>query len=47
MVVALAFLAWRVLSRWPQAALARAPALYAIGAIAAYWSIDRVLGVFA
>jgi len=28
-------------------ALARAPALYAIGAVAAYWSIDRVVGLLA
>lgn len=37
--------AWRLASRWPRLALARAPALYAIGALAAYWSIGRVAAV--
>lgn len=45
LVVALAFLLWKLLSRFPQAVMARAPALYAIGGLAAYWSIDRVVAV--
>jgi hydrogenase/urease accessory protein HupE len=44
-VVALAFGVYRALSRWPQAAIARAPALYAIGTIAAYWSFGRIVGI--
>lgn len=44
-VVALAFGVYRALSRWPQAVMARAPALYAIGTIAAYWSFGRIVGI--
>jgi hydrogenase/urease accessory protein HupE len=44
-VVVLAFGVYRVLARWPQTVMARAPALYAIGAIAAYWSFGRIVGV--
>lgn len=44
-VVALAYGVYRALKAWPQAMLARAPALYAIGAVAAYWSIDRIVGM--
>ncbi len=42
LVVAAAYAAWRLLARIPQAALARAPALYIIGSVAAFWSIDRI-----
>jgi hydrogenase/urease accessory protein HupE len=42
LVVGLAFFAWRALRRWPASSLARAPALYAIGGIAAYWSVGRI-----
>ncbi len=42
LVVALAFALCKTLSRSPLWGRARAPALYAIGAMAAYWSIDRV-----
>lgn len=44
-VVALAFGFYRALSRWPQSTMARAPALYAIGTIAAYWSFGRIVGI--
>jgi hydrogenase/urease accessory protein HupE len=44
-VVVLTFGVYRLLSRWPQTTMARAPALYAIGAIAAYWSFDRIVGI--
>lgn len=44
-VVALAFGVYRALSRWPQTVVARAPALYAIGTIAAYWSFGRIVGI--
>lgn len=46
LVVGLLGLAWRFAQRWPSLLLqARAPALYAIGAVAAYWSIGRVAAV--
>lgn len=44
-VVGLAFAVHRVLMRWPQSAAARAPALYAIGGVAAYWSIGRIVAI--
>jgi hydrogenase/urease accessory protein HupE len=47
LVVAVAFVASRLLSRWPDAARARVPALYLIGAIAAYWSFQRIYTIFA
>jgi len=45
LVVVLAYGLYRALARWPKLELGRVPALYAIGAIAAYWSIDRVLDI--
>ena len=45
MTVAVAWLAWRALRRVPQTALGRVPALYAIGAVAAYWSWVRVVAI--
>jgi hypothetical protein len=45
LVVGLAFAGWRLLVRWPRSTLARAPALYAIGSVAAYWSFGRVLAI--
>jgi hydrogenase/urease accessory protein HupE len=45
MTVAVAWLAWRALRRFPQTALGRVPALYAIGAVAAYWSWVRVIAI--
>ena len=47
LVIGLAWAAWKVLSIRPGARIARAPALYAIGAIAAYWSIDRIVRIAA
>lgn len=44
-VVAISFGIYRVLSRQPQFGAARAPALYAIGSIAAYWSLTRIAGM--
>jgi hydrogenase/urease accessory protein HupE len=46
-VVALAFVAWRAVASWPVVARARAPALYAIGGVAAYWSVGRMLAIVA
>lgn len=45
LVVVLAYGLYRVVSRWPKFELARVPALYAIGAIAAFWSIGRVVAI--
>jgi hydrogenase/urease accessory protein HupE len=47
LVVGVAWLVWRTLARWPRVAVARAPALYAIGSVAAYWSIGRIVGILA
>ncbi len=45
LVVGAAFGLWRVLSRWPNFVRARTPALYAIGSVAAYWSLARIVSV--
>ena len=47
LVVVLSLVIYRVLQRWPSFAYARVPALYGIGAVAAYWSLDRVVSMFA
>ena len=47
LVVGLAFVAYRFFARHPRFVGARRPALYAIGSIAAYWSIGRIVGMFA
>lgn len=44
--VAAAWAIWRVSSGWPAVARARTATLYAIGALAAYWSWLRVVAVF-
>ncbi len=44
-VVASAFALWQVLRRWRVSTQARTPALYAIGSVAAYWTIGRVAGI--
>ena len=44
-VVALAYALYRAFARWPTLEWARTPALYAIGAIAAYWSIGRIVAI--
>jgi hydrogenase/urease accessory protein HupE len=46
-LVALAYVAYRALAGRPALVFARAPTLYAIGAVAAYWSIERVVGLVA
>ena len=45
-VVGLALLAWWIGRRQPALLHARTPALYAIGALASWWSIDRSIAVF-
>ncbi len=47
LVVALAWLLYRAVAGRPRFALVRAPALYAIGGVAAYWSIARTAAIFA
>jgi hydrogenase/urease accessory protein HupE len=44
-VVGMACALWRALSRWQPFTLARTPALYVIGIVAAYWSCDRIVGM--
>jgi len=46
-VVGVAYAIWRGLARWPLLVAARAPALYAIGSVAAYWSISRIVTILA
>jgi hydrogenase/urease accessory protein HupE len=46
MTVAVAWLAWRGLRRWPLAEQGRVPLLYGIGSVAAYWSWLRVAAIF-
>lgn len=41
LVVSAAFVLVKALSRWPAMSLARRSALYAIGSVAAYWTIAR------
>jgi hydrogenase/urease accessory protein HupE len=45
MAVAAAYLLYRASRSLPALALARMPALYAIGAMAAYWSIGRIVAI--
>jgi hydrogenase/urease accessory protein HupE len=47
LVVAFSYALYRVLARAPQLAAARTPALYAIGIVAAYWSIGRIAAIMA
>ena len=47
LVVGAAFLAYRAFARRPELKLARVPALYAIGALAMYWSIGRIVSLAA
>jgi hydrogenase/urease accessory protein HupE len=46
LTVAVVWLAWRALRRWPWAVQARTPLLYGIGSVAAYWSCLRVAAIF-
>ena len=45
MVVTVAFVLVRVLSRWPAFAALRTPALYAMGGTAAYWTWGRIAAI--
>jgi hypothetical protein len=44
-VVAVAFVLYRAFAARPKFAAIRVPALYAIGGIAAYWSIGRIVSI--
>jgi len=45
LVVATAFGIYRVVSQYQRFTAARTPALYAIGSVAAYWSVSRTVGM--
>lgn len=45
LVIGLVFALYRSVARFPQTALARTPALYAIGSVAAFWSIGRIVAI--
>jgi hydrogenase/urease accessory protein HupE len=47
LVVGVAYLVYRAVGNWPKSAMARTPALYAIGSVAAYWSIGRIVSILA
>jgi hydrogenase/urease accessory protein HupE len=47
LVVVLCYGLYRALQSKPQFVMARTPALYVIGSIAAYWSIGRIVGIVA
>jgi hydrogenase/urease accessory protein HupE len=47
LVVGVAYLLYRAQAGWPKLALARTPALYVIGSVAAYWSIGRIVSIIA
>jgi hydrogenase/urease accessory protein HupE len=47
LVVGVAYLLCRALSRWPDAVRLRTPTLYAIGTVAAYWSCGRIYAILA
>ena len=46
LIVGMAWGVWRLARYWPSMALARMAVLYGIGAVAAYWSWDRVVLMF-
>jgi hydrogenase/urease accessory protein HupE len=47
LVVAAALLVVKAVSRWPKFELARTPSLYAIGSVAAFWTVERIAGIVA
>ncbi|MGQ0502339.1 MAG: HupE/UreJ family protein [Panacagrimonas sp.] len=47
LVVTLACVLYRAVRIWPRLAVARAPALYAIGSVAAFWSVGRIVRIWA
>jgi hydrogenase/urease accessory protein HupE len=47
LLVGVAYILYRALAGRPKLVAARVPALYAIGSLAAYWSIGRIVSIFA
>ena len=47
LVVSVAYAIYRPLYGWTRFAVARTAALYAIGSVAAYWSIGRIVAILA
>ena len=47
LVISALWLAWQGLRRWPFVPRLRTPALYTMGSVAAYWSCDRLVALFA
>ncbi len=47
LVVAVAYVVYRALAVHPKSIAVRMPALYAIGSVAAYWSIGRIVSILA
>jgi hydrogenase/urease accessory protein HupE len=47
LVVAIAYVVYRAFAARPKFVAARVPALYAIGGVAAYWSIGRIVSILA
>ena len=47
LVVAVAYPVYRAFASRPNFSIARAPALYLIGSVAAYWSIERIVSILA
>ena len=45
MIVATAWIGWRIVRRWPLAQRLRGPILYGIGSVAAYWSWLRIVAI--
>ena len=45
LVIGVAWSAWRLASRWPVIGRARTAVLYAIGSVAAYWSLLRIAAI--
>jgi hypothetical protein len=46
MAVALVWAGWRIVRNWKLADMSRVPLLYGIGAMAAFWSLQRVAAIF-
>jgi len=47
LAVAVVWLGWRALRRWPVVLQSRVPLLYAIGCVAAFWSWSRIVTILA
>jgi hypothetical protein len=45
-MVVVVWILWRSVARWPKLVQARAPALYAIGTVAAFWVWQRTFAIF-